>query len=89
MPLNFETNLNRTNYFPDVVRNLRMYVVLLSTRILVGIPSVFYYGQEGNYNCLVMELLGHSLEDMFDLCGRKFSVKTVSLLAKQMASLMS
>jgi serine/threonine protein kinase len=52
--------------------------------ILVGIPNVYYFGQEGLHNILCIDLLGPSLEDMFDLCGRKFSVKTVCMVAKQM-----
>jgi casein kinase 1 len=50
----------------------------------VGIPQAYYFGQEGLHNILVIDLLGPSLEDMFDTCGRKFSVKTAAMLAKQM-----
>jgi hypothetical protein len=52
----------------------------------VGIPSAYYYGQEGMHNILVIDLLGPSLEDVFDKCGRTFSVKTVAMLAKDMVS---
>ncbi|KAI5450711.1 Palmitoylated plasma membrane-bound casein kinase [Naganishia albida] len=49
-----------------------------------GIPQVYYFGQEGLHNILVIDLLGPCLEDLFEMCGRKFSVKTCVMVAKQM-----
>lgn len=55
--------------------------------LLVGVPQVHHFGQEGLHNVLVIDLLGPNLEDLFDMCGRKFTIKTVCMSAKQMVSL--
>ncbi|KAM4818252.1 casein kinase I-like [Thomomys bottae] len=52
----------------------------------VGIPHIRWYGQEKEYNVLVMDLLGPNLEDLFNFCSRRFTMKTVLLLADQMIS---
>lgn len=49
-----------------------------------GVPQVYHFGQEGLHNVLVIDLFGPNLEDLFDWCGRKFSIKTVCMAAKQM-----
>ncbi|CAG8481781.1 3251_t:CDS:2 [Paraglomus brasilianum] len=66
---------------PQLRDEYRTYKILAGS---LGIPNVYYFGQEGLHNVLAVDLLGPSLEDLFDMCGRKFSIKTVVMVAKQM-----
>ena len=50
----------------------------------IGLPFIRWFGREGEYNAMVIDLLGPSLEDLFNYCYRKFSLKTVIMLALQM-----
>lgn len=52
--------------------------------LIVGIPGFRWYGTEAEYNIMVIDLLGSSLENMLVYCKYKFSLKTVLLLAYQM-----
>ena len=51
------------------------------------IPAIQSYGYSGEYNVLVMQLLGKSLEELINKL-KKFSVKTSSLLIYQMINIM-
>ncbi|KAJ7116437.1 kinase-like domain-containing protein [Mycena epipterygia] len=68
---------------PQLRDEFRSYRTLNGTP---GVPQVHHFGQEGLHNVLVIDLLGPNLEDLFDMCGRKFTVKTVCMAAKQMVT---
>jgi len=51
------------------------------TATTVGLPNVHHFGREGDYNVMVIDMLGPSLEDLFEYCRRKFTLKTVLMLA--------
>ena len=42
-----------------------------------GIPKIVCYGNNRTDNILIQELLGYSLEELFNNLGKKFSLKTV------------
>ncbi|XP_046389449.1 casein kinase I-like isoform X2 [Ischnura elegans] len=66
---------------PQLYMESRIYKIMQGG---VGIPMIKWCGSEGDYNVMVMELLGPSLEDLFNFCSRRFSLKTVLLLADQL-----
>jgi len=58
--------------------------ILNCNEFSAGIPSIHWFGVEGDYNAMVMDLLGPSLEDLFNYCKRKFTIKTTLMIADQM-----
>eukprot|EP00898_Chlorokybus_atmophyticus_P005948 jgi/Chlat1/6354/Chrsp44S05903 len=68
---------------PQLLYESKLYRILQGG---TGVPNVRWFGCEGDFNIMVLDLLGPSLEDLFNFCNRKFSLKTVLMLADQLIS---
>jgi casein kinase 1 len=66
---------------PQLLYESKLYRILQGG---TGVPNIRWFGVEGDYNVLVLDLLGPSLEDLFNFCSRKFTLKTVLMLADQL-----
>ena len=76
--------------FEDLRRNTNLLEAEASImNYLKGpnIPSVRSFGTSGNYNVLIMQLMGKSLEDLINE-KKTFSIKTVCLLGYQMINVL-
>jgi serine/threonine protein kinase len=71
----------------QLVYECRIYLYFLIDPLYweKGIPSVYQCGVEGEFNVLVMDLMGPSLESLLER-HQKFSLKTVLMLLDQMIS---
>ncbi|OAY34618.1 casein kinase 1-like protein 10 isoform X2 [Manihot esculenta] len=66
---------------PQLHYESKLYMLLQGG---TGIPHLKWFGVEADYNVMVIDLLGPSLEDLFNYCNRKFTLKTVLMLADQL-----
>jgi len=67
--------------YPQLMYEAKVYEQLNRTP---GFPKLLHYGSEKNFNAMVIELLGPSLEELFNVCKRRFSLKTVLMLTDQL-----
>lgn len=69
---------------PQLILEYKFYATLGAVNASVeGFPRIHFFGPSKQYNCLVLDLLGPCLEDLFQLCGKKFTIKTVVQIALQ------
>ena len=74
----------KQNYYKNLKIKVRNFYLNLIFEILDGFPEFIWSGNEGPFYIMVIEMLGPSLEDLYVFCGRKFSLKSVLLLADQL-----
>jgi len=65
--------------FPQVIGEAKMLKILSGP----GVPKVHWYGTEGSFNIMVMELLGTSLEEQLKKCEGPMSLKSVIMIGDQ------
>ena len=53
---------------------------------IVGIPKLYWFGSEGDYNIMAIDFLGSNLEELFKEVGGKLSLLTTLQVADQIVS---
>jgi serine/threonine protein kinase len=73
-----DSGASKRSWKSQLKREAKVYAKMFGE---VGIPKLRWLGLSEAKNWMVMDLLGRSLEDLFNYCGRKFSIKTVTVIA--------
>lgn len=68
---------------PQLEHEAKVYQILADKGNKI-VPAIRWYGTEGHFNAMVMDLLGPSIEDLFEFCHRRFTLKTVLMLMDQL-----
>jgi len=66
----------------------KIYKYLHRKKFGSGLPKIYDFIETPDFNIMFMQLLGPSLEDIFNQCGRKFKLSTVGGIAKQIIKLL-
>jgi len=68
---------------PQLFREVEVIKALRENASPQGVAETMYFGKEGSFNCMVMEILGKSLEDHVQSEKGKWNAKTSGLVAEQ------
>ena len=66
---------------PQLLHESKVYGTLQGG---TGIANMRWFGAQGDYNGLIVDLLGPTLEELFDRCNRRFQLQTVLMIAEQL-----
>ena len=78
-PLTDQTSQSSVEREADILKRL-------SQGTPVGIPRVHWFGRESNFDVLVLDLLGPSLQDLVSI-RTKFSALTIQFIGEQLVSI--
>ncbi|OHT15864.1 CK1 family protein kinase [Tritrichomonas foetus] len=65
---------------PQILNEAKIYTDMTNCN---NVPAVFASGTDNLYNYLSMDILGFSLDQIFNICQKKFSLKTVLMIIDQ------
>lgn len=68
---------------PQLIYESKLYLLFAGG---ICVPRLHWFGTEANYNVMIIDYLGKSLEDLFQICNQRFSLKTVLMIADQCIS---
>lgn len=68
---------------PQLIYESKLYLLFAGG---ICVPRLHWFGTESNYNVMIIDYLGKSLEDLFQMCNQRFSLKTVLMIADQCIS---
>jgi serine/threonine protein kinase len=80
--------IEEKNRLPRILNEYKIYRYLDNKGFKIGLPKIYDFYQTPSYNIMFMQLLGPSLEDLFNKYGRQFKQETVSKLADQLITLL-
>ena len=69
---------------PQLFHEARIYKHLQGG---VGIPKLYWVGEEAGLRVMILELLGPSLEDLLFACKKKLSIPTALTIAEQLVNI--
>ena len=80
-----EKDLYQGTMDADAINKITMNYIDKLNNKAIGIPKVYYFDKiENRFNYMVMDFLGPSLSDLFQLMQKKFSLQTVCMCGMQM-----
>ena len=75
----------KSHLHSETMSKIMLNFVDSTTNKIIGIPRVYLFETiEGKYSYMVMDFLGPSINDLFQLMQKKFSLQTICILAMQM-----
>ena len=64
-----------SEHFSLQILHLSFHMCVCACIFLAGIPTIYWFGVEGDYTVLIMTILGPNLHQLFAFCEYNFTLK--------------